>query len=688
MSFMGTRYMAVQLLQAIRNKRQPCRVEPADAKTPLMSFRKLAFFAAALALASPLAAGVRPAVQPGGDIPKSFQGAVPPIPKGGDIPSRFAPPRSEFQYVRREVTIPMRDGVKLYAVLILPKQAGTFPVMLDRTPYSADKATSRGSFGVLPENILSPLAAELVRAGYIVAYEDVRGKYKSGGDYVMNRPLRGPLNPTAVDHSTDAYDTIDWLVKNVPESNGRVGTIGTSYDGFTTLMSLVNPHPALKASVPINPMVDVWKGDDWFHNGAFRQEMISYVYGQTASKDSDEDWFSGGYDDYNAFLRHGSAGAYGKAMGMEQLPFWQRLTEHPAYDEYWQDQAVDRILGEKPLTVPTLIVGSLWDQEDIYGAPAVFDAVKHSDSGNAHLVLGPWHHGEANGAASTLGPLDWGSDTGKWFRKNVLLPFLDQHLKGGPAADIARVTAFEVGPDDWQRLADWPPACARGCPAGLTPLYPAAGKSLAFEAPSAAGFDSYVSDPARPVTYRQRPNISPWASGSTWRFWLEDDQRFAEARPDVLTYESAPLTQPLTLRGTPLVHLVASTSGTDSDWVVKLIDVYPPHDRDKPQMGGYELAIAMDVMRGRYRADPAHPQPLTPNAPLTYEFALPTVDYVVQPGHRLMVQVQSSWFPLYDRNPQTFVPNIFFAKAGDYRAATQKVFTGPDGTWIGLPVVR
>jgi uncharacterized protein len=335
-----------------------------------------------------------------------------------------------------------------------------------------------------------------------------------------------------------------------------------------------------------------------------------------------------------------------------------------------------------------MLVHSLWDQEDIYGAPAVFAAVKRNDNGNAHLVLGPWHHGEANVAASTLGPLDWGSDTGKWFRQNILLPFLDEHLKGGPPANVARVTAFEVGPNQWERFRDWPVACASGCPANLMPLYLAPGKSLSFAAPATRASDSYVSDPAKPVTYRQRPNISPWASGSTWRTWLEDDQRFAEARPDVLTYETEPLARPLSLKGTPLVHLVASSSGTDSDWVVKLIDVYPAHYPDKPAMGGYELAIAMDVMRGRYRADPVHPQPLTPNEPLTYEFALPTVDYVVQPGHRLMVQVQSSWFPLYDRNPQTFVPNIFVAKASDYRAATQKVFTGGDGTWIGLPVAR
>ncbi len=655
--------------------------------------RKFAFAAVALALAQPVPAEnhVQPAVQPGGDIPANFKPVqAPPYPPGGDIPKTFSAPRSGFQYIRREAMIPMRDGTKLYTVLIIPKgneTTGKMPIMLDRTPYSAEKSTGRG-FGALPENILSPAYAELVRAGYIVAIQDVRGKYKSEGEYVMNRPLVGPLNPTRVDHSTDAYDTIDWLVKHVSESNGRVGTIGTSYDGFTALMSLVNPHPALKASVPMNPMVDVWKGDDWFHNGAFRQEMISYVYGQTATRKSDEEWYSSAYDDYATYKMYGSAGAYGRAMGMEQLPFWNRLIEHPAYDEFWQDQAVDRILAQRPLTVPTLLVGSEWDQEDIYGAPAVFNAVKGGDRGNARLVLGPWYHGQANIAANALGPLDWGSDTGKWFRQNVMIPFLDEHLKGDPPADIARVTAFEVGPNQWKRLPDWPPACMRGCPTDLTPLYLTPDRGLSLGAPPAKGFDSYVSDPAKPVTYRARPNISPWAPGSTWRTWLEDDQRFAEGRPDVLTFESAPLTQPLHLAGTPLAHLVASTSGTDSDWVVKLIDVYPDQYPQKPEMGGYELAIAMDVIRGRYRNSPSQPTAVPANQPETYEFGLPNVDYVVAPGHRLMVQVQSSWFPLYDRNPQTFVPNIMLAGPADFRAATQKVFTGTDGSWLGLPVVH
>ena len=639
------------------------------------ALKNLAMLLAALALAAPLAASVEPAVQPGGDIPRDLR---PPPPQAQRPYERIVLPPSAYQYSRREAMIPMRDGARLYTVLIFPKGIAKAPILLDRTPYSARKATERAA-GPLPENILAPMYAELIRAGYILAVQDVRGKYDSEGEYVLNRPLRGPLNDTAVDHSTDAFDTIDWLVKHLAESNGRVGTIGTSYNGFTALMSLVDPHPALKASVPINPMVDVWKGDDWFHNGAFRQQMASFVYGQTAAKHSDENWFPSGRDDYNAFLRHGSAGAYGRSMGMDRLPFWRRLLQHPDYDDYWQAQALDKVLARRPLTVPTLLVGSLWDQEDIYGAPAVFAAVKASP--NAHLVLGPWYHGQMNYPALSLGPLDFRTDTARWFRTQVMLPFLDKHLKGGAGANIGRVMVFDTGPNAWRSLSDWPLACMRACPANLTPLHLAPGRRLTWQPTGASGFDSYVSDPTRPVTYRAHANLSPWAQGSTWRTWLVDDQRFAAARPDVLTFASEPLPQPLKLAGTPLVHLVASTSGTDSDWVVKLIDVYPEGHR----LAGYQLPLAMEVMRGRYRGDPARPAAVPADQPMTYEFALPQVSYTIAPGHRLMVQVQSSWFPLYDRNPQTFVPSIFFARPNDYRAATQRVF---HSSWIGLPIVR
>jgi putative CocE/NonD family hydrolase len=638
----------------------------------------------AVVLAAPLLGQPQPAVQPGGDIPSKFHPSHPP-PSGPLV--RAVRPQAGAHFVRREVSIPMRDGVRLHTVLILPVGARKAPILLNRTPYSADKLTTLGP-GLRPEDILTQAYAELVGAGYILAFQDVRGKFRSGGDYVMNRPLRGPLNLSRVDHSTDAWDSIDWLIRHVPEANGRVGTIGTSYEGFTALMSLVDPHPALKASVPLNPMVDGWKGDDWFHNGAFRQEMISYVYGQTAGRTSDQQWFAGGYDDYATFLRYGSAGAYGRALGMDQFPFWRRLTQHPAYDDYWRSQALDRILGSRPLSVPTLLVGGLWDQEDIYGAAAVFEAVKRNDNGKAYLALGPWYHGQQLGSAWSFGPLMWGFDTGAWFRANILVPFLDRYLKAAPAADVPRVVVFETGTNQWRKLSEWPLACSRGCPANLTPIYLAARSRLAFEAPRRGASDSYVSDPARPVTYRAAPNLSPWAAGSTWRFWLADDQRFAEMRPDVLAYRGPVLAKPLRLAGTPLVHLVASTSGSDSDWVVKLIDVFPERMAGRPSLAGYRFPIAMEVFRGRYRADPSRATPLGPGKPLTYEFALPAVDYVVQPGHRLMVQVQSSWFPLYDRNPQTFVPNIFFAEPKDYRAATQRVFTGPDGSWIGLPIVE
>ena len=644
-----------------------------------MRWTRFAFIAGALILATPLAASVEPAVQPGGDIPRGFEPPPPQPPRQG---LRAALPPSAYQYVRREVAIPMRDGARLYTVLIIPKGVTRAPILLDRTPYSARKTTERAP-GPLPENILTPMYAELLRAGYILAVQDVRGKFDSEGDYVMNRPLRGPLNSSPVDHSTDAWDTIDWLVRNLAESNGRVASIGTSYNGFTALMSLVNPHPALKASVPINPMVDVWKGDDWFHNGAFRQQMASYVYGQTAAKHSDENWFPSGRDDYNLFLRHGSAAAYGHAMGMDRLPFWRRLMQHPDYDEYWQGQSLDKILGARPLTVPTLLVGSLWDQEDIYGATAAFEALKRSP--NARLALGPWYHGQMNYPAMSLGPLDFGSDTARWFRTRVMIPFLDQYLKGGRPADIARVTVFEAGANEWRKLADWPQACMSGCPGKLTPLYLAPNRQLGWQPSAATGFDSYVSDPAKPVTYRAQANLSPWAQGSTWRFWLIDDQRFASARPDVLSFTGPPLDRPVKLSGRPLVHLVASTSGTDSDWIVKLVDIYPQPDRRKPWLSGYQLPIAMEVMRARYRDDPSRPKAVPAGQPVTYEFALPSVSYTVQPGHRLMVQVQSSWFPLYDRNPQTFVPSIFFAGAKDYRAATQRVF---HSSWIGLPIVR
>jgi hypothetical protein len=532
----------------------------------------------------------------------------------------------------------------------------------------------------------------IVAGGYIRVIQDIRGKYGSEGDYIMNRPLHGPQNPTPVDESTDTYDTIDWLVKNIPETNGRVGVLGISYDGYLALTPLVHPHPALKVSVPMNPMVDGWRGDDWFHNGAFRQQNIPYIYEQTATRSNDAHWLVSNFDDYDTYMNAVSAGQLGHQRNMEQIGFWNKVVAHPAYDSFWSDQAVDLVLAKEPLTVPTMLVASLWDQEDIYGAIAVWKAVKPRDTqNNLFLVLGPWHHGQEIEEASSLGAIKFGSDTGLYFRTQILAPFLAHYLKdSAPATTTPPVTAYVTGENKWESLQSWPSGCAATCAPKPTPLYLQADGKLAFTAPSAnAGYDEYISDPAKPVTYRSRPSEPMgYTPNLSWVRWLVDDQRQFSGRTDVLTWSTDPLTAPLKISGEPIANLIASTSGTDSDWVVKLIDVYPDEVPGQPELGGYQLPISMDIFRGRYRESLSEAKPIPANTPLPYKFALPTANHVFLPGHKIMVQIQSSWFPLYDRNPQTFVPNIFFAKPHDYQKATQRIYHAPNqATFLELPIV-
>jgi putative CocE/NonD family hydrolase len=444
----------------------------------------------------------------------------------------------------------------------------------------------------------------------------------------------------------------------------------------------------------MNPMVDGWMGDDWFHHGAFRQINMSYIYNQVGTRKSDVQWYATHHDEYDMYMQAGSAGELGRRRGMEQLGFWKKLLEHPAYDAFWRDQAVDKLLAKQPLKVPVMLVHSLWDQEDIYGAPAVYRAIKPKDTDNdkVFLVIGPWHHGQMIGNGSSLGAVKFGSDTARHFRQTILRPFLDQYLKdGAPKADVAPVTAFETGTNTWRRYSAWPPRAEDGGAVRETPLYLRAGLKLSRTAPAAgeAAFEEYVSDPAKPVPFRARP-IQPmgYGEGNTWSQWLVDDQREASGRPDVVTFLSDPLTAPMRIRGEPVVNLVASTSGTDSDWVVKLIDVYPDEVAGDAVMGGYQLMIAADILRGRYREGFETARPIAPNTPLPYRFTLPTVNHVFLPGHRVMVQVQSSWFPLYDRNPQSFVPSIFWARPGDYRKATQRIYHAPDrSSFVDLPLV-
>ena len=613
-----------------------------------------------------------------------------------ETPEKLEAVTGSFDYVRRNVMIPMRDGVALHTVILVPKGAKGAPILLTRTPYDATALTSHAQSAHL-----GPILAGydnavdvIVEGGYIRVVQDVRGKFGSEGDYVMNRPLNGPQNPTPVDHATDTYDTIDWLVKNVPESNGKVGILGISYDGFLPLMALVNPHPALKVSVPMNPMVDGWMGDDWFHNGAFRQQMMPYIYDQGGTRANEARWWTSHFDDYDMFLQAGSAGELGHRRGLEQLGFWRKLIAHPSYDAFWRDQAVDKLLAARPLNVPVMIVHSLWDQEDIYGAIAVYEAIEPNDISNdkVFLVMGPWHHGQQIGDGNALGAVRFNSDTALHFRREILRPFLDRYLKdGAPRGDIAPVTAFETGTNAWRRLSAWPAGCPSGCSIRATPLYLGAGSKLGFDAPKPgdAAVLEYVSDPAKPVPYRARPNRAISATDSTWRQWLVDDQREASGRPDVAVFVSDVLTASLKISGRPIANLVASTSGTDSDWVVKLIDVYPDEVAGQPAMGGYQLMVSADIFRGRYRESLETPKGITPDAALKYTFGLPTANHVFLPGHRIMAQVQSSWFPLYDRNPQTFVPNIFWAKPGDYRKAVQRIYHAPgQASFIELPLVR
>jgi uncharacterized protein len=609
-----------------------------------------------------------------------------------ETPANFKPRTDTFDYTKREEMIPMHDGVKLKTFILIPKGASHAPILMTRTPYNASERVLRLNSSHLA-SVVPEMDDTAVAAGYIIVYQDIRGKHGSEGDYVMTRPLKGPLNPSDNDHATDSYETVDWLVKNVPESNGRVATMGGSYEGYTTVMSTVKAHPALKAAVPFAPMIDGWMGDDWFHNGAFREDgTLQYTYNQEATRGSDVTWWSDARDTYEAFLRAGSAGAMAKARGLDAMGFWREISAHPAYDSYWQGQAVDKILAKDPPAVPMLIVSGLFDQEDIYGGPALYSALAPGDpkGDRVHLVLGPWNHGQGRRQGRGIGPIQFEGDTATWFRRNIMQPFLDYYLKDGPKPDTPRVLVYETGADRWHRYDSWPRACESGCAATSRPLYLLANGKLGFEPPPAgrSKYDEYVSDPAKPVPYRERPTLDGSNPDSTWDQWLVDDQRFAASRPDVLVYETDPLQEPVRVAGQPFAHLAASTSGSDSDWVVKIIDVWPAEYPDHAVLGGYQQMLSADILRGRYREDPANPRAIQPDKVLSYTVRLPNVSHTFLPGHRIMVQIQSTWFPLYDRNPQKFVSNIMFAQPEDFTRATQRIWHTPgNASSIALPVV-
>jgi uncharacterized protein len=599
---------------------------------------------------------------------------------GSDVPAKWEEPHPAYDYEKREVMIPMRDGVKLHTVILVPNGAKGLPMLLERTPYNAGEFSSDKPH---MRDAVWSAQREWVEDGYIIVDQDIRGKYGSEGDYVMTRPPMGPLNPTKTDDTTDAYDTIDWLVKNVRESNGRVGMIGSSYDGWTVTMALLGPNPAMKVAAPQSPMIDGWMGDDWFHYGAFRQVNLDYFTEQSSQRGAGSKVPRPGDDDYKNFLDAGTAGHWADEHGLKQLPWWNRLSAHPAYDAFWQLQALDKLVVAKPSNVPTMWLQGLWDQEDMYGAVHTWEALKAAGhEANNHLVMGPWYHSQVNGSAETLGPLKWKGDTAAEFRRDVLIPFFDEYLKDRKPADpLAQVMIYNPSENRWDHFADWPAVDEKH----LTPMYMEAKFGLGSEKPKVGG-DSYVSDPAKPVPFLAPPVEED--GGKRWSTWLVQDQRAVGTRTDVLSYETPVLEKAVRVEGAPVADLFAKTTGTDADFVVKIIDVYPPTHADEPELAGYELPISLDIFRGRYRKSFANPEAIPAGGVEEYRFRLPTVNYVFKPGHRIMVQIQSSLFPLYDRNPQTFVPNIFFAKPEDFHAATVTVERGPqDSSAVLLPIV-
>ena len=591
-------------------------------------------------------------------------------------------PNSADQFEKSTSMVVMRDGARLYTEYFVPKKIdGPLPIIFLRTPYGISGWSERSIAGYL---------RELVDEGYIFAFQDIRGRFQSEGTFLMNRPLRKSTDPKGVDEATDSYDTIDWLVKNVPHNNGRVGMLGGSYDAWLVIMALLEPHPALKAAVEQASPADMFLGDDFHHNGAFRLSYgFEYAYELESSKENANFDFDR-YDTYDWYLKLGALSNADAKYFHGKLPTWTNFVNHPNYDSVWQERALWSQL--KPLTVPTIHVAGWWDQEDFYGPVKAYEVLEKTDKNNLnYIVIGPWNHGGWERRDGTkLGNIDFETNTSKYFREQIRAPWFAYLLKDKGQVRQPEALTFETGANTWMTYEAWPPRKN----VITRPLYFGGDGKLSFSAPirnGAQDFDSYLSDPAHPGPYRTRPlepTYNPSAKGnSRWYTWLLEDQRFVDDRPDVLTWETDVLKDDVIVSGNIVAHLFASTTGTDSDFIVKLIDVYPEHYEKEPKMGGYQLMVANEILRGRFRNSFERPQPIPANRVVEYVIDLHTSDHRFRKGHRIMVQVQSSWFPVYDRNPQKFVPNIYKATDADYQAATQRVFRSRRyPSHISLPV--
>jgi putative CocE/NonD family hydrolase len=592
------------------------------------------------------------------------------------------------EYVRSEVMIPMRDGVTLHTVILRPVGSETggaaLPFLMTRTPYGVDGYADVG---------LKLSKPELAESGYIFVAQDIRGRYESGGKFVMNRPIVSHATKEGVDETTDTNDTVDWLLKHVPNNDGKVGVLGISYPGFLAMMAGIDANKAVKAISPQAPMTDIWLGDDFFHNGAFR-ESYGFDYVQEMEAQKTDGVVSSKEDQYNFFLSHVDFAGAAKAAGMSELPTAQHFLTEPSYVKFWQDMAVEPHL--KAPEVPTLEVGGYWDQEDMWGTQAEYAALRaHEKPGQplhkVWMVLGPWNHGGwAGGPGDKLGgkfgTITFGGEkTGEYYRAHYEAPFFEKYLKGKPGFDLEDTASFRTGENKWHSYAIWPPKLGYH----EERAYLEADHKLSFVGPK-GDYDvkaaAYVADPADPVPYRQRPIQSTYGEGSTWRTWLVEDQRFVSGRKDLANFETPVLTGDVTVTGDVVADLFGATTGTDTDWVVKLIDVYPEGAEGvtSPEMGeattgegnkgGYELMVAEEILRGRYRKSFTQPEAVKPGEVAEYKWSLHGVDHTFLKGHRMMVEVQSSWFPLYDRNPQTYVENIMTAPASAYQAETVSVF--------------
>jgi putative CocE/NonD family hydrolase len=587
-------------------------------------------------------------------------------------------PQGEAWTVTEEM-IPMRDGVRLHTKILAPRNPSSpLPFLMLRTPYGIADVKDR------PPTAWKTLAD----AGYIFVLQDIRGKFGSEGTFVMQRPARDPADTEALDEGTDTWDTIEWLLANVPGHNGRVGLTGVSYLGWTTVMGALEPHPALKAISPQASPADMWLGDDFHHNGAFRLSYgFEYAYQLESGKEGKQFAFNR-YDTFGWYLALGSLANVNARLFEGKIPTWNDYVEHPDYDAFWKRQTM--IPHIKSVKVPTLSVAGWWDQEDFYGPLAIYQALEKHDSQNLNrLVVGPWNHGGwRQGQGDKLGPIAFDSATGKHFREEVEAAFFAHYLKDEGALSLPEALTFEAGSNKWRQWNQWPPLEKTN---ELRAYFGPDRKLVLGTAPAGgdAAFDGYLSDPAHPVPYRRHPiQATYFPGGSHWPTWLVEDQRFVDHRPDVLTYATPPLEQDLTIAGEVKAHLFAATTGSDADWIVKLIDVYPEDNPENWDLAGYQLMVSNEVFRGRYRESFEKPEPIRPGEILEYAFSLHTQNYAFRRGHRVMVQVQSTWFPLIDRNPQIFVPNVFLAKDADFRPATHRIYRSATyPSHVSLPVV-